>query len=171
MAEEKTEEIFKNEEQQNRKKERLIKILEDVTQKMQKVVNETPEAPPEEKILSVDKMSLNILSKRFQSGKFSFWGGLVNSSAFPDLHHLECDVPTIKNIIIPEKSRKQDYGSKIVKVWEESFREKGFFAFAITNVKYHDETVMKFWQKQGYVIPESEKRKSQPYYMMKVIKS
>ena len=119
----------------------------------------------EETILRVNSHYPDIQSTYFQSGKFSFWGGLVGKLSFPGLQTRQENVPVIKNLRIPSEVRGEGVGSAIVKVWEESMEKAGFKDFAITNLS-NPEAIM-FWQKNGYEIPETEKHKKIPYYMSK----
>lgn len=162
MAEVTTEEISNVEEQQ------LVKVFGNFIKKIKRVVDEIPKSSPKEKTLNINGDRLDIfLYKQFTSGRFSFWGGLVDPSSYPEVRNLKNNIPTIKNIHIPEKLWGQGLGQKVVKSWEESFREKGLLVFAITNIK---PDAIKFWQKQGYFIPEGENDKDWPHHMFKIFR-
>ena len=119
----------------------------------------------EEAVLKVNSHYPDIQSTYFQSGKFSFWGGLVGKFSFPNLQTQQENVPVIKNLRIPSEVRGGRIGSAIVKTWEESMEKAGFKDFAITNLS-SPEAIL-FWQKNGYEVPETEKHKKIPYYMYK----
>ncbi|MBM3205304.1 hypothetical protein FJZ41_00430 [Candidatus Shapirobacteria bacterium] len=171
MAEEKTEEII----QHNPEKEALRDILKEVASEIQKVVDKIPNISPDEKKIKVDENYPEVQSQMSTTGYFGFWGGLVekNHPVFSQSVNIERTLPIIKNLKIPTQIRNQGFGSKIVETWEKTFQKYGINVFAVTNIRsyYQDDQekrAIDFWKKQGYIIPESEKRKDWPYYMIKV---
>jgi hypothetical protein len=148
----------------NQSREKLLTILNSAAKKIEKLLQEH-EIQPEEAILEINKYYLDIESVRPQWGSFSFWGGLVENSSFPEFRTREQYIPIIKNLRLPDKIRSRGLGSAIVKTWEKSMEESGFKDFAITNLS--GPKAVSFWQGHGYKIPVTEKHKKIPYYMSK----
>lgn len=145
-------------------KERALRILYSTAREIQNLL-QGHEIKPEEAILKVDNLHLDIESARPQFGSFSFWGGLVGKHTFPELQTQKKYIPVIKNLKLPDKVRKKGLGSAIVKTWEKSMENAGFDNLVVTNLSSPKAIV--FWQNLSYKIPEAEKHKKTPYYMYK----
>lgn len=147
-------------------KEEISTILQSTLKEIENLLKDKIQS--EETVLKVNSHYPDIQSKYFQSGKFSFEGGLVGKSSFPNLQTKQEYIPVIKNLRLPIEARGKGLGSAIVNTWEQSMKEAGFKDFAITNLKGQGALErVKYWQSRGYVIPETEKYKKIPYYMSK----
>lgn len=142
--------------------------LEEVSQAIKSTLENVKGIPDEERAFSVDSRYRDVQSKKFQTGSFCFWGGLTQKSIF-HMYSTEKDyIPDIKNLRIPESIRKRGLGSKIVKAWEKTLKERGYDVFVATNINGNE---IEFWKNLGYTVPFEERNKETPYYMVKDLKS
>ena len=152
------------EDEEKREKNSGVGVLNEARLEIEKIVQNEPGIDPEDIEFSIDALHLDLESRHFQWGRFSFWGGLVSTWAFPELWSKKDKLPVIKNIRLPESMRGKGVGSRIVQNWEQVFKNNNFDYSVVTNVNTPDS--VKFWEKQGYKLRPGDTRDN-AYYMFK----
>ncbi len=160
-----TDEVIRKLEDRDRADEvRFQPVLSQAQEKIRTIVGNQPQISKEDTGFRVDRFDLT--STYFQSGAFALWAGILRPQTFPSLMGEEF-AGVIKNLRIPENLRRSGLGKQIVQTWESTLSAHGIKSFLATNIK--DEEAIQFWRKQGYDVPEDEKYKKNPYYMVKKI--
>ncbi len=152
---------------QNRQE--LATKLEGILEPLKRELETHPEISATEVQLRIDHHNLNLLSKHFQNGNFSFWAGILERGVpdYSEIPHTPAAI--IKNLSIPEKLRGRGVGPKIVGIWEESLSNQGIKIFLATNIS--NQRAIQFWRKLCYAIPIEQSRRKIPYLMYKIIRS
>ncbi len=143
----------------------LAKKLEPVLAAFTTLLQRYPQLQSNEAQLRIDVAHLDLISKSFQFGNFSFWGGILPVGLY-DSRLPVAPAAAIKNIRIPKDLRRQGLGSEVVKTWEDTLTQQGIKTFLALNLTKES---MKFWQEMGYEpLSEEGSGKPVPYAMYRL---
>lgn len=143
-----------------------IRPLFRAAQKIQSILRET-NIPLEQKGLSIGEIGVCTLNyKEPGSSCFIFWGCLSPTTNFNE-PCCKQHVPNIRNFCLPESISKYngEIGLRIIEAWEKMFQEDGF-NISVARINNRKKQIA-FWKELKYKIPESEKEKQIPFYMVK----